>query len=97
MATMYGQQGGYGQQQYGAGGYQQQPQYPQQTVQQGYGAQTQYQMPQQQTQQPQQQPAVVAPVEDKMAPIYVDTQHDDMVHDAQLDFYGTKLATSSSG
>lgn len=32
-----------------------------------------------------------------MAPIYVDTQHDDMVHDAQLDYYGTKLATSSSG
>ena len=30
-------------------------------------------------------------------PIYVDTQHDDMVHDAQLDYYGAKLATSSSG
>mmetsp|Transcript_606 Transcript_606/g.858 ORF Transcript_606/g.858 Transcript_606/m.858 type:complete len:344 (+) Transcript_606:139-1170(+) len=30
------------------------------------------------------------------APIYVDTQHDDMVHDAQLDYYGVKLATSSS-
>ena len=30
-------------------------------------------------------------------PIYVDTQHDDMVHDAQLDYYGVKLATSSSG
>ena len=29
--------------------------------------------------------------------IYVDTQHDDMVHDAQLDYYGTKLATGSSG
>lgn len=29
--------------------------------------------------------------------IYVDTQHDDMVHDAQLDYYGTKLATCSSG
>lgn len=28
--------------------------------------------------------------------ITVDTQHDDMVHDAQLDYYGTKLATSSS-
>ncbi|KAL3815285.1 hypothetical protein ACHAXA_010096 [Cyclostephanos tholiformis] len=28
--------------------------------------------------------------------IYVDTQHDDMVHDAQLDYYGTKLATGSS-
>lgn len=30
-------------------------------------------------------------------PIYIDTQHDDMVHDAQLDYYGCKLATSSSG
>jgi hypothetical protein len=29
--------------------------------------------------------------------IYVDTQHDDMVHDARLDYYGTKLATGSSG
>uniref|UniRef100_A0A6U6G606 Uncharacterized protein n=1 Tax=Odontella aurita TaxID=265563 RepID=A0A6U6G606_9STRA len=29
-------------------------------------------------------------------PIVVDTQHDDMVHDAQLDYYGCKLATSSS-
>lgn len=29
-------------------------------------------------------------------PIYIDTQHDDMVHDAQLDYYGCKLATSSS-
>lgn len=28
--------------------------------------------------------------------ITVDTQHYDMVHDAQLDYYGTKLATSSS-
>lgn len=31
------------------------------------------------------------------APIYVDTQHEDMVHDAQPDFYGAKLATASSG
>ena len=30
-------------------------------------------------------------------PLYIDTQHDDMVHDAQLDYYGCKLATSSSG
>ena len=37
---------------------------------------------------PQQQPPT---------PIYVDTQHDDMIHDAQLDYYGTKLATGSSG
>ena len=33
----------------------------------------------------------------KKGPIYVDTQHDDMIHDAQMDYYGTKLATSSSG
>ena len=30
-------------------------------------------------------------------PIVIDTQHDDMVHDSQLDYYGTKLATASSG
>ena len=30
-------------------------------------------------------------------PIYVDTQHEDLVHDAQLDYYGCKLATASSG
>ena len=30
-------------------------------------------------------------------PIAIDTQHDDMVHDAQLDYYGCKLATASSG
>lgn len=30
-------------------------------------------------------------------PIYVDTQHEDLVHDSQLDYYGCKLATSSSG
>jgi protein transport protein SEC13 len=29
-------------------------------------------------------------------PILVDTQHEDLVHDAQLDYYGCKLATSSS-
>eukprot|EP01083_Nonionella_stella_P029680 81642_1 len=29
-------------------------------------------------------------------PVYVDTQHDDMIHDAQMDYYGTKLATASS-
>eukprot|EP00545_Synedropsis_sp_CCMP1620_P012221 CAMPEP_0119013832 /NCGR_PEP_ID=MMETSP1176-20130426/9068_1 /TAXON_ID=265551 /ORGANISM="Synedropsis recta cf, Strain CCMP1620" /LENGTH=362 /DNA_ID=CAMNT_0006966951 /DNA_START=24 /DNA_END=1112 /DNA_ORIENTATION=+ len=29
-------------------------------------------------------------------PLYIDTQHDDMVHDAQMDYYGCKLATSSS-
>jgi len=41
--------------------------------------------------------AASAPVEDNPnGPLYVDTQHDDMVHDAQLDYYGCKLATSSS-
>jgi hypothetical protein len=29
--------------------------------------------------------------------IYIDTQHEDLVHDSQLDFYGSKLATCSSG
>lgn len=28
--------------------------------------------------------------------ITIDTQHDDMIHDAQMDYYATKLATSSS-
>lgn len=40
----------------------------------------------------QQAPAAAAP-----GPIVIDTQHDDMVHDSQLDYYGTKLATASSG
>ena len=31
------------------------------------------------------------------SPLSIDTQHDDMVHDAQLDYYGVKLATCSSG
>jgi hypothetical protein len=29
--------------------------------------------------------------------ISIDTQHDDMIHDAQFDYYGTKLASCSSG
>lgn len=29
-------------------------------------------------------------------PISIDTQHDDMVHDVQLDYYGCKMATCSS-
>jgi len=32
----------------------------------------------------------------KDEPILIDTQHDDMIHDAQLDYYGCKLATCSS-
>ena len=39
-----------------------------------------------------QQPADAAP-----GPIYVDTQHEDLVSDAQMDYYGSKLATCSSG
>ena len=31
------------------------------------------------------------------ATIYIDTQHEDLVHDSQMDFYGSKLATCSSG
>lgn len=42
-------------------------------------------------------PAAPAYPQEPQGPIYVDTQHDDMVHDAQLDYYGAKLATSSSG
>lgn len=41
--------------------------------------------------------AAVPTQESSNGPLYVDTQHDDMVHDAQLDYYGCKLATSSSG
>jgi hypothetical protein len=42
--------------------------------------------------------SMFAPAADGPAsPLYIDTQHDDMVHDAQLDYYGCKLATSSSG
>ena len=31
------------------------------------------------------------------ATIYIDTQHEALVHDSQMDFYGSKLATCSSG
>ena len=91
--------------QYGQPQQQEQYGYPQQQ-----GAMTQA-PPQQQQPTAQQQPQVVqqqqpaAVVEPEPTPaeqaeggtIYVDTQHDDMVHDAQLDYYGTKLATGSSG
>ncbi|GKY91201.1 hypothetical protein MPSEU_000092800 [Mayamaea pseudoterrestris] len=36
------------------------------------------------------------PASSALGPIYVDTQHEDLVHDAQLDYYGSKLATCSS-
>lgn len=45
---------------------------------------------------PMQPSTTAATTQDTQGPIYVDTQHDDMVHDAQLDYYGAKLATSSS-
>eukprot|EP00586_Coscinodiscus_wailesii_P015647 CAMPEP_0172495672 /NCGR_PEP_ID=MMETSP1066-20121228/74339_1 /TAXON_ID=671091 /ORGANISM="Coscinodiscus wailesii, Strain CCMP2513" /LENGTH=261 /DNA_ID=CAMNT_0013267495 /DNA_START=113 /DNA_END=894 /DNA_ORIENTATION=+ len=84
---------------------QQQQQYHHQQYQQ-HGQQQPHQQPvpqpqQQQQQQPQQQPqqqqqqAQQQPGDDQKA-IYVDTQHDDMIHDAQLDYYGCKLATCSS-
>lgn len=41
--------------------------------------------------------AAVPQAEAPQGPMYIDTQHDDMVHDAQMDYYGCKLATSSSG
>jgi hypothetical protein len=94
------------QQQYG---YQQQPQQPQY----GYPSPAAASLSQQQQQSsygdggmmttntPQFPPppaAIVdAPQPQPPAPIYIDTQHDDMIHDAQLDYYGTKLATGSSG
>jgi hypothetical protein len=37
------------------------------------------------------------PLDATPGPIYIDTQHEDMVHDAQMDYYGAKLATCSSG
>jgi protein transport protein SEC13 len=37
------------------------------------------------------------PLDAAPGPLYVDTQHEDLVHDAQVDFYGSKLATCSSG
>jgi len=95
-------QGGYGQappqqQQYNAGYQQQQQQYAPQQQQYGVPAQQQMTEQPQQAQQTQQQETQAAPTDQSKAqPIYVDTQHDDMVHDAQLDYYGTKLATSSS-
>jgi protein transport protein SEC13 len=43
--------------------------------------------------------ATVASVNQEVpnGPIFVDTQHEDLVHDCQLDFYGRLLATCSSG
>jgi len=41
--------------------------------------------------------ATAATSSSSSGPIIIDTQHDDMVHDSQLDYYGCKLATASSG
>ena len=103
------QYSGYQQQQpqYGApqqGGYATSPQQTQMSGH-GYPATAGYGQPQQQQQQQQQSAVATAVIEQQQAgstagkagPIVIDTQHDDMVHDAQLDYYGTKLATSSSG
>ena len=38
-----------------------------------------------------------APADAAPGPILIDTQHEDLVHDAQMDYYGSKLATCSSG
>jgi protein transport protein SEC13 len=46
---------------------------------------------------PSTQTAAAAPGAIAPGPIYVDTQHEDLVHDAQMDYYGAKLATCSSG
>jgi protein transport protein SEC13 len=42
------------------------------------------------------EPRNPVPVDATPGPIYIDTQHEDMVHDAQMDYYGSKLATCSS-
>jgi hypothetical protein len=42
-------------------------------------------------------PSTAQPPAAAAAPLYIDTQHEDLVHDAQMDFYGSKLATCSSG
>jgi protein transport protein SEC13 len=31
-----------------------------------------------------------------MTPVAFDTQHEDLIHDAQMDYYGRRLATGSS-
>jgi len=47
-------------------------------------------------QQQQEAAATAATSSSSSGPIIIDTQHDDMVHDSQLDYYGCKLATASS-
>lgn len=48
-------------------------------------------------QQQQQQSSSFGSNQNNNATIYIDTQHEDLVHDSQMDFYGAKLATCSSG
>lgn len=52
--------------------------------------------PQQQQPQQTQQMQQPQPCRSNDQPVYIDTQHEDMIHDAQLDYYGCKLATCSS-
>jgi len=73
--------------------YPQQQQY-QQPMNQYQQPVQQYQQPTQQQQEPIAQEQPQQPSNDQ--PVYIDTQHDDMIHDAQLDYYGCKLATCSS-
>ncbi|KAM3568696.1 hypothetical protein VYU27_009186 [Nannochloropsis oceanica] len=74
---------------------QQQPQQPQQPQQQAYQpAQLQQQEVSQQASLPPALPAKMTP--GPGGDVSLDTQHEDMVHDAQLDYYGKKLATCSS-
>lgn len=40
--------------------------------------------------------AAPMPVDATPGPIMIETQHEDLVHDAQMDYYGSKLATCSS-
>lgn len=81
---------------------QQQPLYGQQQQQQPYGQQQRTTAPNPAdpyNQQQQQQPVQQQPVQQQqplLPPNKVDTQHHDMIHDAQLDYYGRKLATCSS-
>jgi hypothetical protein len=53
-------------------------------------------MPMSEQQQQQQQGTPLSEQKTKST-ISIETQHDDMIHDAQFDYYGTKLASCSSG
>ena len=70
---------------------------PNQTIGKESMASAAYQQSYPQQQQYQQLQESTAPEPKNDEPVYIDTQHDDMIHDAQLDYYGCKLATCSSG